>query len=1009
MFQRFRAFLVVATLLVLHAPRAQAAEIRSVNPSTITPSGGTTLTITGTGFSRGDSVRLGDTFLTRVQVSGGTRITGVSPALRPGTYTLEVLSAFGQVTATLRNAVTVEEPSNLETLLGRLQRTSREPLAATFRNGFPRFVQGLIPAEGSNPHERAQTFLKQFGPLYGLDQEGIELETRRVGNAGHDMVHFKQKYLGLPVHGAGLSVALSGEHVIFTLGKLFNPGRRLETRPRILSQKAVEAARKALGRPSAPLAAEPELMFLDLGLLQDTSGDPHLVWKVLLGRRSPYRVFIDAGRGTPLLKTPLAQDNGSSLHGFDLDIEDAEEEANAQEDGCFVLSSDTEVATESWFSSDYLGDADAVMARNAIREAYKFFHSQFNWHSWDNDSSEINVFIHATTSGGAQWVPFCDLIQIVTGRPSMDTLAHELTHGIIGEGSDLDYEFQPGALNEHYADALACISDRMREGASADWTHAEDRTSGAGKVRDFADPTTKGQPDHMSGLSYQYDPDEDEYQDNGGVHFNSGIPNKALFLMVQGGAHKGFIAPGGLSLRKAAVVKWLAIHNLDSDASFLDARNYEVATASYLRANGLEGFTTDDVCAIKIAWAAVGIAEETVGSSCNGKTFLDSDSDGVPDNDDNCKNVANPLQENGDHDLFGDVCDDDLDNDGFKNNVDTCPTKYNPPQGPCNDYDKDGVQDFVDNCKFDPNPDQVDTDGDGEGDACEVDTDGDTINAPEDNCPIVPNTNQLDSDGDGFGDACDKCPQVADEIYAYGFDGQPFQPDSDEDGIPDACDNNFRVNGVRGRGIKVDDQNGKSSVEVIANPGLIQRIPLEICPGGCPEWFRPGHVIDLDLGGLDPDILPYVTNELGEVIARGPQGPSRGRLRFPPLGGGKYHLNLEFGPSHAGGSLVEILADLVNNSTPELPPSFRRGDSNSDGKVDISDSLRTLAFLFLGADVPGCLDAADANDDNKVDLSDPVFALSFLFLGGAPLPDPGGESCGQDPTDSIGCLSYPGC
>jgi len=89
--------------------------------------------------------------------------------------------------------------------------------------------------------------------------------------------------------------------------------------------------------------------------------------------------------------------------------------------------------------------------------------------------------------------------------------------------------------------------------------------------------------------------------------------------------------------------------------------------------------------------------------------------------------------------------------------------------------------------------------------------------------------------------------------------------------------------------------------------------------------------------------------------------------------------------------------------------AFKRGDANLDGAVDISDPVKTLNFLFIGAPNPGCDDAMDANDSGAVDISDGVYSLNFLFTGGkappAPYPD-----CGEDETaDSLGCNSYPLC
>lgn len=88
---------------------------------------------------------------------------------------------------------------------------------------------------------------------------------------------------------------------------------------------------------------------------------------------------------------------------------------------------------------------------------------------------------------------------------------------------------------------------------------------------------------------------------------------------------------------------------------------------------------------------------------------------------------------------------------------------------------------------------------------------------------------------------------------------------------------------------------------------------------------------------------------------------------------------------------------------------FSRGDSNADGRTDLSDAVTTLGNLFLGGAMNDCSDAADVNDDGKIDISDPVRLLGHLFLGSERPPDPF-EACGEDPTeDELVCRTFPGC
>lgn len=175
----------------------------------------------------------------------------------------------------------------------------------------------------------------------------------------------------------------------------------------------------------------------------------------------------------------------------------------------------------------------------------------------------------------------------------------------------------------------------------------------------------------------------------------------------------------------------------------------------------------------------------------------DSDGDEVGNACDNCDADANSDQADSDGDGVGDACvppivvDHDPDRDGFEDGVDNCPDIRNVNQL---DTDRDTFGNACDVCPGIRDGDQLDSDGDGLGDACDStpnggggggvtpgendppanDTDRDGIADGTDNCALTPNTDQLDSDGDRIGDACDLRPLIPDTSI-NGYSGNPLE------------------------------------------------------------------------------------------------------------------------------------------------------------------------------------------------------------------------------------------
>ncbi len=84
---------------------------------------------------------------------------------------------------------------------------------------------------------------------------------------------------------------------------------------------------------------------------------------------------------------------------------------------------------------------------------------------------------------------------------------------------------------------------------------------------------------------------------------------------------------------------------------------------------------------------------------------------------------------------------------------------------------------------------------------------------------------------------------------------------------------------------------------------------------------------------------------------------------------------------------------------------FIRGDLNRDNKIDISDAVGILSYLFQGGEEPMCLDAADVDDSGGVSLTDSVYLLNHLFKGGNSPPVPYPEEGADSTEDELSCLN----
>lgn len=187
---------------------------------------------------------------------------------------------------------------------------------------------------------------------------------------------------------------------------------------------------------------------------------------------------------------------------------------------------------------------------------------------------------------------------------ALDVVAHELTHGVTEYTSNLIYRNESGALNESFSDIMATSAEFFFQPAGtgtlqADYLLGEDVVRPGG-LRSMADPGAFGDPDHYSKRYVGTD-------DGGGVHTNSGIPNHAFYLAIEGGTNRtSGLSVQGVGARNRDQVEKLFYRAftqlLPSNAGFAVAR-----AATIQSARDLYGSGSPAERAVTQAWTAVGV------------------------------------------------------------------------------------------------------------------------------------------------------------------------------------------------------------------------------------------------------------------------------------------------------------------------------------------------------------------------------------------------------------------
>lgn len=258
------------------------------------------------------------------------------------------------------------------------------------------------------------------------------------------------------------------------------------------------------------------------------------------------------------------------------------------------------------------GDAAVDEAYDGLGSTYDMYWDVFQRNSIDDSGMPLNGYVHFgqdydNAFWNGQQMVFGDGDDDLFNRftLSLDVIGHELTHGVTEDEAQLVYYREAGALNESVSDVFGSLVKQrvMNQTADqADWLiGAELLTDAVDGValRSMANPGTAyddavlgkdPQPAHMDDFVTTF-------ADNGGVHINSGIPNRAFYLVAS--------ALGGNAWERAGRIWYETLRDasLKPNTAFLRFAQLTVANATRLY-----GTASIEEQAVREAWATVGLA-----------------------------------------------------------------------------------------------------------------------------------------------------------------------------------------------------------------------------------------------------------------------------------------------------------------------------------------------------------------------------------------------------------------
>jgi Zn-dependent metalloprotease len=324
----------------------------------------------------------------------------------------------------------------------------------------------------------------------------------------------------------------------------------------------------------------------------DRSGKATLTWQVKIQTTAPlgqWTIFVNANR-------PVV------VHALDAGD-------NARRRQTYSAGNTTDIPGDLLIDEgERSRDPVAQAAHDGAGKVYDYYFNTFKRDAYDGQGSPMVSTVHFGSDPqdqeNAAWIS--EAAQMIYGdggrifKPlayGLDVVGHEFTHGVVDNTAQLVYEAQSGALNESYADVFGVLI------SGTDWEVGRDVVKSPPYplpyLRSLKDPNAEGSYDPNDPLTGVGQPATvDEYAnlpisrrfDNGGVHINSGIPNRAAYLVAQ-----------ALGKDKMQQVYYRTMTQyLSPESDFLDAANATARAATDL-------YGANEANAVRTAFGQIGI------------------------------------------------------------------------------------------------------------------------------------------------------------------------------------------------------------------------------------------------------------------------------------------------------------------------------------------------------------------------------------------------------------------